>query len=59
MHLSEIEKNYDIGFRHNPSHFYPNSFQVEHQERRLVLVAVVKRHIKKRYRIVGVLKAKQ
>ena len=59
MHLSEILRNYDVGFRHSPRHFYPNSFQVEQQERRLVLVAKVKRHMRKNYRIVGVLKVKR
>lgn len=56
MRLDEVQKYYRIAYRHNPKHFYPNSFQVESGERSLVLVAVVKRHVKKRFRIVGVLK---
>jgi hypothetical protein len=59
LHLSEITKQYEIGFRHSPSHFYPNSFEIERQERRLVLVAVVKRHVGKRFRVVGILKEKK
>ncbi len=56
MKLSEIEEEYKVGYRHNPRHFYSNSFQVEEAGRRLLLVAVVKRHVGKNYRIVGVLK---
>ena len=59
MRLSEITKEYRVGYRHNPSHFYSNSFQIEFQDRRLVLVAVVKRHIGKRFRVVGILKEKR
>lgn len=56
MHLTEILRHYDVGFRHNPKQFYPNSFQVEQQQRRLVLVAVVKRHVGKNFRIVGIVR---
>lgn len=59
MHLSEIIKDYEVGYRHNPKHFYPNSFRIEQQERRLVLVAVVKKHIGKNFKIVGILKEKR
>jgi len=58
MHLSEIERDYVITYQHNPSHFYPNSFKVEQIERRLVLVAVVKKHIGKNFKVVGFLKEK-
>ncbi len=56
MRYDQVLKSYRVGLRHNPKHFYANSFQIERQERRLVLVAVVKRHVGKRFRIVGVLK---
>lgn len=59
MKLQEIERDYRVGFRHNPKHFYPNSFNVETEGRRLVLVAVVKRHLRKRIRIVGILKPRR
>lgn len=55
-HLSEILRHYEVGFRHSPKHFYPNSFQVEMEQRRLVLVARVKRHVGKNFRIVGVVR---
>lgn len=58
MRLDQILRDYRPGYIHNPDEFYPNSFRVETEGRRLVLVAVVKRHIKKRYRIVAVLKPK-
>lgn len=56
--LREIQRHYDISYRHNPKHFYGNSFAVEHTEKRLLLVAVVKRHVRKRFRVVGVLRPK-
>lgn len=57
--LRDIEKEYRVGFRHNPNQFYPNSFRVEGSEKRLLLVAVVKRHVGKNFRIVGVLKPRR
>lgn len=56
MNFKEIERDYVVGLRHNPDEFYPNSFRVEAEGRRLVVVGVVKRHIKKHYRIVGIIK---
>jgi hypothetical protein len=57
--LREIEyeyKDYRVGLRHSPDDFYPNSFHVETEGRRLIIVAVAKKHIRKKFRIVGVLK---
>lgn len=59
LRLNRILQDYDIGFRHNPKQFYPNSFRVEMEERRLVLVAVAKKHLGKRFRIVGVVKERR
>lgn len=59
MRLYEVLRDYRLAPRHNTKHFYPNSFNVEIQDRRLVLVGIVKRHIKKRYRIVGILKPRK
>lgn len=56
LHLTEILRRYEVGFRHNPKHFLPNSFVVEREERRLVLVARVKRHVGKNFRIVGIIR---
>jgi hypothetical protein len=56
MNLQELQRMYKIGFRHNPKHFYGNSFRVEPEENRLVVVGTVKRHVRKRFRIVGVVK---
>lgn len=61
MRLDQVLKEnpgYRLAARHDTGHFYPNSFEVEIVEKRLVVVAVVKRHINKRFRIVGVLKRK-
>ena len=59
MHLSEITRDYRVAFRHNPKHFYPGSFRIEAENRRLIVVAVVKRHVGKNYRVVGILKRKR
>lgn len=56
MYLSQIEKDFELGLRHNPEHFYPKSFKIEYEGERLLLVGVAKRHIGKRFRIVAVLK---
>lgn len=56
MNLKELLHHYEVGFRHNPKQFYGNTFEVEPQENRLVVVAVAKKHIKKKFRIVGVVK---
>lgn len=56
MKLKDIQAKYKIGLRHNPDHFYPNTFEIETEGRRLILVAVAKKHIQKRLRIVGILK---
>lgn len=61
MKLRDIENRYEeyrVALRHNPDDFYPNTFDVETEGQRLVLVAVAKKHIRKRYRIVGILKPK-
>lgn len=54
--LREILRLYEVGFRHSPRHFKGNSFKVESDGVRLVVVGTVKPHIKKRYRVVGVIK---
>jgi hypothetical protein len=59
MRVKQIAEQYHISYRHNPKQFVRNSFQVETEGDRLVLVAVVKRHIKKRFRIVGILKPRR
>lgn len=59
MHLTEILRHYEVGYRHNPKQFYPNSFEVECVQRRLVLVAQVKRHVRKNFRVVGILKVRR
>lgn len=56
MKIQEIESEYRVGYVHNPKQFYPNSFKVEKVGKRLCVVAIVKRHVGKRFRIVGVLK---
>ena len=38
--------------------FYPNSFRVEKEGRKLLLVGRVKKHLRKGFRVVGVLKPK-
>lgn len=58
MRLDQIEREYKIGFQHNPKHFYATSFRVEQEGKRLLLVAVVKKHIGKRLRVVGFLQRK-
>lgn len=59
MRLYQILGDYRLAQRHNPKHFYPNSFDIEILENRLVLVGVVKRHVGKRFRIVGILKPRR
>lgn len=62
MKLEEVLEEYPghrIGYRHNPDHFYPNSFKVEVRGKRKLVVAKVKRHVGKRFRVVGVLKVKK
>lgn len=59
MRLDQVLKEYRLAPRHNPKHFYPNTFEVELVENRLVLVAVVKKHVGKRFRIVGILKPRR
>lgn len=56
MRFNEATKGFRVGLRHNPRHFQTNSFRVETEGNRLVLVAVVKRKMRKRFRIVGILK---
>lgn len=56
MKLEDATDGYHVGYRHNPKQFYPNSFQVEYCDGKLVLVGRVKRHIGKKFRIVGILK---
>jgi len=62
MKLEEILIRYPecrIAYRHNPKHFYQNSFQVEKIGGRRLIVARVKRRCNKRFRIVGILKVKK
>jgi hypothetical protein len=62
MRLDQLRKEYQdyvLALRHNPEHFYPSSFAVEQSDKHLVVVAVVKRHIRKNFRIVGVLKRRR
>lgn len=59
MRLDQVMRIYSecrLAQCHNPEHFYPNSFDVQMQDGRLVVVAVPKRRVKKNFRIVGVLK---
>jgi len=56
MRLDQIPKEYRLAVIHNPKQFYPNSFGIEGAGQRLLLVGRVKRHLKKGYRIVGILK---
>lgn len=61
MKLREIQfeySEYRLALRHNPDDFYPNTFGVEIEGPRLILVAVPKKHKRKRYRVVGILKPK-
>lgn len=59
MYLHEVLREYRLAQRHNPGHFYPRSFNVEKIDNRLVLVGVTKRHIGKRFRVVGILKPRR
>lgn len=59
MKLREVLRDYRLAPRHNPKHFQSDSFQVEIMDSRLVLVAVVKRNVRKNYRIVGILKPRR
>lgn len=54
--LKDIEEEWELGYRHSPKHFYPNSFSLEGGPGRLYVVGITKRHIKKNYRIVAVVK---
>lgn len=56
MKFEEAVSGTRYGLRHNPKDFYPNSFNVETEGRRLVVVGIAKRHIRKRFRIVAVIK---
>jgi hypothetical protein len=56
MKLVEVEKHYRVCYRHNPKHFFPNSFGVVGMNGRIYLVARVKPKVKKRFWIVAVLK---
>lgn len=56
MRYDQATRGYKVGLIHDPGQFYPKSFEIEEDGRRLLLVAVVKRHIKKRFRVVAVLK---
>lgn len=56
MKLSQIQEDYRICTVHNPKQFYPNSFQVAKEGGRVILIGRVKRHIRKSFRIVAILK---
>jgi hypothetical protein len=59
MKLNRLLQEYEVSFRHNPKQFYNGSFRVEMEEKRLIVVAVVKRHIGKNFRIVGIVKRRR
>lgn len=56
MRLAQALRGYRPGWRHNPDHFYPNSFEVGEEGGRLVLYGRAKRHIGKNFHIVAILK---
>lgn len=56
MKLQDACQGFRLCKRHNPKHFYPNSFRVESANGRTVLVGRPKKHLRKNYRIVGILK---
>lgn len=58
MKLGNVLKKYHAGFLHSPSHFISNSFEIEQDGPRLVLTGRVKRHERKHFRIVAILRAK-
>lgn len=59
MRLDQIERDWNPRFIHNPKHFYPNSFEIEVTGPRVILVGRVKRHLRKGYRKVAVLKKRR
>jgi len=59
MRLDQLPKEYRLACIHNPRHFYPNSFEVEANGPRLLVVGRVKKHLRKGYRLVAVLKPKR
>lgn len=59
MRLADLERDYHVGFRHNPKQFYPNSFRIEVEGRRLILIGAPKRHLHKRFRVVAILKPRK
>lgn len=56
MKLRDVCERYHIGYRHNPKQFQDGTFDVVAEGGRLVLVALVKRKVRKNFRIVGVIK---
>lgn len=56
MKLNQVLAKYEASYRHNPDQFYPDSFNVETEGKQLVLVGVAKRHIRKRFRVVAILR---
>lgn len=59
MKLEEILEQWDgwrIGYRHNPDHFYPNSFKVIRHDGRFAIRGKAMPHVGKNFKIVGILK---
>lgn len=59
MYVWQVLRDYRVAWRHNPRHFYPKSFRIEREGRRLVLTGTVKRRCGKGYRVVGILKPRK
>lgn len=61
MFLDQATRGYHVSYIHNPKHFQSNSFDISETERpgHIVLVGRVKRHVRKRFRIVAILKIKR
>lgn len=56
MRLDQALRGYRPGWRHNPKHFYPNSFWIEEDEDRVYLCGITKRYLRKNFHIVAILK---
>lgn len=59
MRIDQLEKDYRLAYIHNPKDFYPNSFQIEPAGRRVLVVGKVKKHLRKGFRRVAILKPKK
>lgn len=59
VNLAKLQRHYTgyrLATRHNPKHFYPNSFEVQRVGGRLMVVGRVKKHLNKNFQVVGFLK---